>query len=86
MQADGACRSCKAPVRWVLVAGSNRRMPLDPTPSPNGNVWVTEWLAHTPVVSVVANPDAVPSNVPTRYTSHFVTCPDAKEWRKEHHD
>lgn len=80
MQPDAKCRSCQAPVRWVITA-KGKRMPMDPTPVPDGNLWIDHIEGGMPVVNAVLTPDQVPPNVVFRYVSHFVTCPDSKQWR-----
>lgn len=32
------CRSCRAPIQWVIVAKSGKKMPIDPTPVGDGNI------------------------------------------------
>lgn len=80
--ADAECRSCHAPVRWVITAATGKRMPIDPVPAPDGNCWVDHFEGGTPVLHVVLSHDQVPTNVPLTYVSHFVTCPDRDSWRK----
>lgn len=81
MIADSHCRSCKAPIRWTLTV-NGKRMPIDPDPAPDGNVWVTGITEGIPTIEVALTGDAVPASVPIRYHSHFVTCPDRDSWRK----
>jgi hypothetical protein len=69
-------------MRWCLVDGGMRRMPLDPEPTEDGNVYVLRHDGGTPVVKVVATPDKIPEGF-HRYKSHFATCPDADDWRKK---
>jgi hypothetical protein len=82
MRADAQCRSCKAPVRWVITAANGKRMPLDPEPVQDGNVWIEGMQDGVPLVQVALSGDGVPRNVPIRYVSHFVTCPQREEWRR----
>lgn len=35
-----ACRSCGDPVRWAIVKGSEKRMPLNVQPTQLGSVWL----------------------------------------------
>ena len=69
-------------MRWVFVLPKMKRMPINPEPDPTGNMWVTGYEAGTPVMGVALNRDAVPSSEPVAYLSHFVTCPQAAQWRK----
>lgn len=82
MKPDAKCRSCRAPIRWVETS-SGKRMPLDPDPDPEGNVWIDRIENGTPIVHVALMGSAVPSGEPFRYVSHFVTCPDRDAWRKK---
>jgi len=81
MKPDGVCTSCGAAMVWVLTTKGNR-MPLDPDPVDDGNVWVLMVKSGTPVVGVSLTADGVPPNVTERYVTHFVTCPHAKEHRR----
>lgn len=72
------CRSCQAPIRWVTTT-AGRRMPIDPTPSPGGNVVLRE--DHLAAVLAGDVLDAArAADVPT-YLSHFATCPHAAKYR-----
>lgn len=90
-RARGRCTSpaCRAPVIWAETA-SGKRMPLDPTPSNDGNVVVfaaydsdgapflrCNVLRHTQLSGARAAGQ-------TLRTSHFKTCPDAARHRKAH--
>ena len=81
MRANSTCRSCGAPIRWG-VTEKGQRIPLDPDAVPNGNVVVTAWAEGNPQIRVFA-PGDVPHGEPLRYFSHFVTCPQAGEWRRK---
>ena len=71
------CRSCAAPIVWAVSATSGRLMPLDAEPAPGGNVRLEHtgghWVAH---VIAATTPGA-------HYTSHFLNCPQAKQWRRK---
>jgi len=82
MKPDATCRSCREPIRWVRTV-NGKRMPLNPAPDPEGNVWIVGMEEGVPNVEVALTADGVPSNVPFRYVSHFVTCPDRDSWRKK---
>lgn len=65
------CRSCKAPIVWVLTA-SGARMPVDAKPE--------KRIVLTPDGR---RPDAAPrAEVVDTYVSHFATCAHAAEHRK----
>lgn len=69
------CRSCGAPIRWARTA-AGKHIPLDATPTPDGNVLLTEDGVATVVGGLhVWPPDAL------RWTAHFATCPNADEHR-----
>lgn len=83
------CRSCHALMLWVAMP-SGKRNPLDEQPHPDGNVLLVE---HTNAAGeawrlgvVLHNPDLLDElrelGVPL-YRSHFATCPDADEHRRE---
>ncbi len=73
------CRSCSAPVLWVTWA-SEKKMPIDTTPSPVGNVVVTHRQKEN--VLFVEKFDPALHENRKRYTSHFSTCPNADQHRK----
>lgn len=66
MNEVSTCRSCGAPVIWVLTS-VGKRMPLDAEPVlrfvRSGRAGESAQLVKT-------------------YGSHFVTCPHADKWRK----
>lgn len=67
---------------WTITAAKGRRMPLDPDPVPDGNVWIVEEPEHhPPVVGVALQRSDIPADVET-YVSHFVSCPAADQFRK----
>lgn len=71
------CNSCGAAILWAIT-GLGRRMPVDAAPHPDGNLVMVydaaagHWRAE--VVSTDAAPDL--------HRAHFVTCPDADQWRR----
>ena len=64
----GECRSCHAPVTWFQLT-SGKRHPFDGDP-----VYVR--TEHDQDRRLIGHIDA------SIHTSHFATCPDAKEWRR----
>lgn len=88
--ARGSCRSCHAPVLWVTFA-SGKRNPLDLEPDPvAGDIMVIErehtdrriWRLALKLANEELRLEAVELGVPLRRT-HFATCPDADEHRRE---
>jgi hypothetical protein len=69
------CKSCRANIFWVEMA-SGKQMPLNVTPSSQGNIDVVDGVGH-----VVSNKQRSLFPSPL-YVSHFVTCPDSKKWRR----
>lgn len=62
-----ACRSCRAEIVWA-VTNAGKRIPLDAEPKPQPGLFVFD------------NGYAKPP--PPVYESHFVTCPQADDWRR----
>jgi hypothetical protein len=76
----GFCRSCKAPIYWVDINGKGH--PVDREISEKGNVVVwrkTNGYLHG---RVLKKAEPVPEGCVTRL-SHFATCPQARQHRKE---
>lgn len=83
-----ACRSCNAGVIWAVTAGG-KTMPVDAVPSEGGNVRLTPLPGGGATAAVISTATIAaetsglfPSGLPPLRTSHFVTCPNADEWRK----
>ncbi len=70
-----ACRSCGAPVLWCRTE-AGKMMPVDAEPVENGNLEVIR--AGDRLIARVRGEDLLGSH---RYLSHFVTCPQSREWR-----
>lgn len=75
------CGSCGAPIHWTYTINGTR-MPIDVTPSPDGNVLVSEKRSSGALTSVVLARDAEKPRGRKLYTSHFATCPEAGKHRK----
>lgn len=70
---------CGAPIEWVIVAASGKRMPLDPEPVANGNIaFVAEGRVE--VLSIAGG--GLMEDRPL-YVSHFATCPRPERFRKK---
>jgi hypothetical protein len=74
------CRSCGSKIIWAVTA-AGKRMPLDPEPVHAGNIILRERARGLEPEAVYVKPDPDES----RYISHFVTCPQARKWRKQQH-
>lgn len=61
------CRSCGAEILWAVTT-SGKRMPVDATPEPYGNVQL-ETVDGVLRASVVGHGDGT-------HVAHFATCPD----------
>lgn len=70
------CRSCSAPIVWARTS-SEKLMPVDPEPTPDGNLVLFRDYADEWRVQVVGGADDRP-----RHRPHFATCPDAEGWRR----
>lgn len=88
-----ACKSCGAPVLWAQTLDPRgervpredgkgwRAMPVDFAPTLEGNVQIFHRQGEGIVARVYRNAAAAPSGAILR-TSHFVTCPNAKQHRR----
>jgi hypothetical protein len=68
------CKSCGKPILWAKTEKGSR-IPLDPTPVPNGNI--DFFLPSEAAVYMKADPNV------SRFVAHFVTCPDAAKHRRK---
>lgn len=81
------CRSCFAEIEWVKSAKTESTIPLDATPTKDGNIIVRNERAH--VYKDAATAFASLGTLqkyewPLRQrTSHFATCPNADKHRKK---
>jgi hypothetical protein len=75
------CRSCGDAVVWCWTTGG-KRIPIDPTPNPNGNVSVSGGgpLRDGSTITVDGGPSLFDPPGMDRFTAHFATCPDADDW------
>lgn len=74
------CTSCHASIVWAITDRS-KRMPLDATPNPEGNMAVMRDETDTLVCR------AITAERPLRpgeraYQPHFASCPNAERHRK----
>jgi hypothetical protein len=77
------CRSCGAAIRWAVTV-NGKRMPVDDEPVPDGNLMLSDPTpgAYAPTAAHV-DPDALLLDDPPRFVSHFSTCPNADQHRKD---
>ncbi len=73
------CRGCDAEIVWATTK-AGKSMPLDPRPHPEGNIEAHADASGRWHVDVVHAEDQA-TMFGTFYLSHFVTCPNAKEFR-----
>lgn len=79
------CRSCGAPIWWVLFRDSRKANPLNPTPDPKGTIGIVQGQKHhdgSPLAIVVKNDVDANAVGADRYTSHFSDCPNAGQHRR----
>lgn len=78
MSVRGKCRGCDAEIRWVTLT-TGKKMPLDPSPGPGGNV-----LVDGPVGAVLGRAalEEARSKGTLLYRPHFDACPKAVQFRK----
>jgi hypothetical protein len=76
---QSVCKSpnCGAEIYWAVIDTSRKTIPLDVTPTKDGNIIFRDGFAH-----VVTMFDQVGEHE-ARFTSHFATCPDAKRWQQK---
>lgn len=93
------CRSCRAPLLWVLNDHTGRVQPLDAAPTEDGNIVLTgrqrvsaggEEFPEAHVLQGDDLDDTLERPAPYReaagrgrYSSHHATCPQADQWRRK---
>lgn len=79
------CRSCNAPVLWCRTT-SGKATPVDPDPADTGNILLSDrrWEGGDIVAVVLAGDTLADARGAgdLLHLSHFVTCPQRKEWRR----
>lgn len=75
------CRSCGRSIVWARTP-NRKAMPLDPEPTPRGNL-VVSLTADVLHAAMVKGPqrDGIRAAHQPLYLSHFTTCPHADTWR-----
>jgi hypothetical protein len=78
------CKTCKAEIRWAIWVDSGRTVPLDLEPAENGNVALVDPRVPGSAPGAVVIPEARRGRYAgSLYVSHFATCPDADEHRRQ---
>ncbi len=77
------CRSCGARILWATTT-NDRRIPIDADPVPDGNLVLT-YPSPAAALAIVVDPAQPMLDDPPRYVSHFSTCPNADQHRKDTH-
>lgn len=91
------CRSCGAEIMWVPNERTQKMAPIEATPRPDGNVYLSlldpvlethvattaDEATHYHVMTKAEKADADAGRHPelVRFVSHFVTCEDSPHWR-----
>lgn len=75
------CRSCDAPIIWA-VTNRGTNIPIDAEPSSDGNIRLIDrsTLGVAPQAMVLSTTARFGKR--ELYTSHFVACPQATQWRR----
>lgn len=69
-----ACRSCGAPIRWLVHATTGKTAPIDAEAAPRGNLVLLRGGRYR----VVGRDEIITG---PRYWPHFATCPHRARWR-----
>lgn len=83
LPATQRCKSCRAEIVWAKTVAKGELMPINPTPTPNGNVVLHEQSGNLYAAVVAKNKRAAMAEAGyPMYLSHLVDCPHAHEWRR----
>ena len=75
------CKACEAPIVWA-VTKAGKRMPVDVTPTEDGNVLLFP-MADRQVLAIVFSLDEARAKSRERFKSHFATCVEAARFRRD---
>lgn len=85
------CRSCNAEIVWATTLIGGKAMPVDPTPSPDGNLLLAavdpdDASAGYAAIMLTNLTDEARASAERAavvlHESHFATCPNADQHRK----
>lgn len=76
------CKTCGRPIYWVKTMKNHANLPVDPTPTADGNVRLMTERGVPTLAEVIGNEKHWMKDE-ARYTSHWATCPTANQHRKE---
>lgn len=78
------CRGCGAPMVWGRNIDTGKGVPLDPDPTPDGNLVRVDDATYGREIPVrfVRKNEQLAADA-QRYVSHFSTCPDAASFRSK---
>jgi hypothetical protein len=74
------CKSCSAPVIWATTT-RGKAMPVDPDPVVEGNLVLEARFGDAPPLARVLGVAKQFGRKDLR-VAHFVTCPQAGQWRR----
>lgn len=82
MTPETQCRSCKADILFAQTA-AGRSIPMDPEPHVDGNTRL-EASDHPVLATVLTAGELMKARTAGEklYRSHFVTCPQGRQWQK----
>lgn len=75
------CSSCHAPIFWAHSRATGKPVPVDRTPTDNGNLRIATD-GKVEVLTRESSKLAVLANGGSLFTAHFATCPNADQHRK----
>jgi hypothetical protein len=76
------CRSCGAEIYWAERRDSGKRVPVDSVPNSDGNLVLTLRNGLRGKLLAERFDPAFHPPERRRWVSHFVSCPQAKAWRR----
>ncbi len=78
MPDQGTCRSCHAPVLWVVMGKTLKKNPLNPEV-----VTIPDDKPEQALIRINAEGQGITERSRKGYVSHFATCPAGRSHRKK---